>query len=169
MGPAGELVERSTPWADLMGKDFTRLAELEGSPRCVADLAVNPLRYFLEGELRSEVAVHGEMSDVDAALPPADKKRILEDMEAYLKLTQDELLRGILYWVVKENYAKDDGPRTARISYSLSGQQMAVSLGRDLEVVLLRMGATEKFGPPPWGALERVLEGHLRSVQGRCQ
>lgn len=114
-------------------------------------------------------AVRGEMSDVDAAHPPADKKRILEDMEAYLKLTQDELLRGILYWVVKENYAKDDGPRTARISYSLSGQQMAVSLGRDLEVVLLRMGATEKFGPPPRGALERVLEGHLRSVQGRRQ
>lgn len=114
-------------------------------------------------------AVRGEMSDVDAAHPPADKKRILEDMEAYLKLTLDELLRGILYWVVKENYAKDDGPRTARISYSLSGQQMAVSLGRDLEVVLLRMGATEKFGPPPRGALERVLEGHLRSVQGRRQ
>jgi len=86
--------------------------------------------------------------------------------EVVLKKDQHQILRAVMMFTVKDNYAKNENDtKLSRISMHINANETLPMAA--IEGTLRWCSAEEKFGPPPRGALERGLETQLRQVQGR--
>ena len=125
-----------------------------GPPHCHIAMAVFEA---LNKSLKEGVAREGS----DGAGAVASWTRVFDEV---LLKDQRQILRAVMLMTVKDNYSKDDAlTKTARISMHINGN--AGLLMSAIEGTLGWISAEEKFGPPPRGALERVLETQLRQVQ----
>lgn len=112
-----------------------------------------------------EISTDQVPSEVKYVITNDMKQDWARAFEAILNKDQNEVLRNILLFTVKDNYSKDDGPKVSRLSFSINTSETI--LIEAIEGTLRYCKAQEKHGPPPRGALERVLETQLRQMQTR--